>query len=108
MGDVRLTTPRLRVVRDGLDDVEVQTTNADLVLWDKTRFRHKWPTVQEAPFLWMTFIAWAALRRTGAIAQDAKYEPFEAQTLEVEVLNDEEEEPVSEYGRPTPLDRELG
>lgn len=112
MGDVKLTTPRVIVKREHHDDVELQTTNADLVLWDKTRFKHKWPTVQDAPFLWLTFIAWAAGRRTGALPPDLKYEQFEAETLEVETVGDDEpdDEPgdyASEYGRPTPLDHGL-
>ena len=100
MGDVRLSTPRVRIVRQGHDDLDdLQTTNADLILWDKTRYRHKWPNVQEAPFLWLTFISWAAARRTGAIPADLKYESWEVEVLEVETLDDEEDD---EEGRPTP------
>jgi hypothetical protein len=99
MGDVRLNTPRVRVVRDGVDDIELQTTNADLVLWDRTRLRHKWPQVSDAPFLWLTFIAWAAARRTGAITPDHRYEAWEVEVLEVETLTDDEGE--DEGGRPT-------
>ena len=99
MGDVRLHTPRVRVVRDGFDDLdELQTTNADLVLWDKTRYRHKWPNVSEAPFLWLTFVSWAAARRTGAIPTDLKYESWEGSVLEIETLDDDDDE---EEGRPT-------
>jgi hypothetical protein len=98
VGDVRLNTPRLRVVRTGFDDLdELQTTNADLVLWDKTRYRHKWPNVQEAPFLWLTFIAWSAARRIGAITPETKYETWESDVLEIETLDEEEDE----EGRPT-------
>lgn len=104
MGDVKLSTPRLRVVREGHDDLEVQSTNADLVLWDRTRFKHKWPAVSDAPFLWLTFIAWAAARRTGAIPTDLRYESWESDVLEVESLDDEEDE----AGRPTPPDLDLG
>lgn len=98
MGDVRLNTPRVRVVRDGLDDIELQTTNADLVLWDRTRSRHKWPPVADAPFLWLTFVSWAAARRTGAIAAELRYEQWEADVLEVEALNVETDD---DAGRPT-------
>ncbi len=99
MGDVRLQTPRVKVIREGHDDIdELQTTNADLVLWDRTRYRHKWPGIQEAPILWMTFIAWAAARRTGAVPSDHKYETWEAEVLEVRVIDDDDEE---EEGRPT-------
>jgi hypothetical protein len=104
MGDVRLATPRLTVVREGVDELNLQTTNADLVLWDRTRFRHKWPTVTDAPFLWLTFIAWAAARRTGAIPENLKYETWEAEVLAVETEEDEEDE----AGRPFPEGPDLG
>lgn len=105
MGDVRLNTPRVRVVREGFDDLDdLQTTNADLVLWDKTRYRHKWPNVQEAPFLWLTFVSWAAARRIGAIPPETKYESWEGNVLEVQTLDDDEED---EEGRPTPPDPDL-
>jgi hypothetical protein len=112
---IQLTTPHLLVKRQGADPLDVQTTNADLVLWDKTRFRHKWPTVGDAPFLWLTFIGWAAARRTGAIGPDVTYESWEGSTLEIETLGDDEDDAddglglgipdpmASEYGRPTRL-----
>lgn len=93
----KLTTPEVRVARTDQEDLTLQTTNADLVLWDRTRWRHKWPTFQDAPFLWLTFIAWAAARRTGAIDPKATYEEWERQVLEVEALTDDTEE-----GSPTP------
>lgn len=91
MGDIKLTCPRVAVVRDGFDPVEFQTTNADMVLWDRTRAKHKWPTFQEAPFLWVTFLSWAAARRTGAIAPDYTYERWESETLDVTPMTDESE-----------------
>lgn len=99
MGDVRLNTPRVRVVREGLDDIELQTTNADLVRWDMTRVRHKWPRLDDAPFKWLTFIAWAAARRTGAITPELTYETWEDDVLEVETLNEQAED--DDAGRPT-------
>jgi hypothetical protein len=92
MGDVKLSTPHLRILRDGQDPLEIQSTNADLVLWDRTAFRHKWPKPTDAPFLWMTFIGWAAARRTGAINPDHKYETWESEVLSVETIEDEEDE----------------
>lgn len=99
MGEIRLTTPRLRIVREGHDDLELQSTNADLVRWDRTRARHKWPTPQEAPFLWLTFTGWAAARRTGAIPDSHTYEAWEAEVLEVEALNAGDDD--DEEGSPT-------
>jgi len=101
MGDVKLATPRFRFLREGYDPVEVQSTNADLVLWDMTRPRQKWPTMKDAPFLAQTFIAWAAARRTGAIPTELKWETFLESVLECTELDDDEDED-DPAGRPTP------
>lgn len=74
--------------------VLVQTANMDLLLWDKTRAAHKWPKMDESPFKWFTFLAWAAMRRLGMIAVDLKYEKFEVVCLSVEPVEDEKQESV--------------
>jgi len=102
MGDVKLNSPRIAVKRDGYDDVELQTTNADLVLWDRTRIKHKWPGFQEAPFLWLTFLSWAAARRTGAIPPDYTYEKWESETLDVTALTDDDAEELGTPFGPVP------
>lgn len=91
MGDIKLTSPRITTIRDGFDPLDIQTTNADLVLWDRTRAKHKWPKFDEAPFLWLTFLSWAAARRTGAIPSDYTYERWEAETLDVSAAADDDE-----------------
>ena len=101
MGEVKLSSPRIRVIRDGHDDLEIQTTNADLVLWDRTRIKHKWPGFQDAPFLWLTFLSWAAARRTGAIEPEFRYEKWEAEVLDVSALTDDEGD--DEMGDPIQL-----
>lgn len=99
--DIRLNTPRLSVLRESDDTpLELQTTNADLIRWDRTRAKHKWPKVDDAPFLWLTFIAWSAARRSKVIGPDLTYETWEADVLQVEVENDDD--PEDETGRPTP------
>jgi hypothetical protein len=92
MGDVRLRSPRVRVVREGHDELEVQADNRDLVLWDLTRAKHKWPKFDEAPFVWLTFISWAAARRQGAIPADVTYERWRDEVLEVTTADDEEDD----------------
>lgn len=87
MGDVRLTSPRVRVIRDGHEPLEIQSDNRDLVLWDMTRSRHRWPKLDEAPFLWLTFVSWAAARRTGAIEPAHTYERWSDEVLSVEALD---------------------
>lgn len=93
MGDIRLSAPRVKVIRaEGTEPVEFQTNNADLVLWDRTRAKHKWPKFDDAPFLWLTFLSWAAARRTGAIASDHTYERWESETVDVEALTDPDDD----------------
>lgn len=86
--DMKLTTPRLRVMLGDGTVTEVQATNADLVRWDFTRAKHKWPTLREAPFLWQTFVAWSALRRTKGPGGDMTWEAFSDSAQAVEDLTD--------------------
>lgn len=97
MGDVKLTSPNVRVVRAGQDPIEVQTANPDLVLWDMTRVKHKWPKFDEAPFLWLTFVAWAGARRTGAIGSEVTWEVWRDSVMDVDQVSDEDDE----LGSPT-------
>ena len=98
MGDARITSPLVTVIRDGFDPLTVQTDNRDLVLWDRTRVKHKWPVFQDAPNIWLTFISWAAARRIGAIPGDLRYEDWEATVLEIGAETDDEDD--SDLGNP--------
>jgi hypothetical protein len=98
--DTRLSAPVVRVWLEGHDEpLVLQTRNPDLVLWDRTRAKHGWPKFDDAPFLWLTFLSWAAARRTGSIPTDLTYEKFEASTLDV---GTEEDDDGGEVGRPFP------
>ena len=99
MGDVKLTSPRVRIMRDGQEDLEIQTDNRDLVLWDRTRAKHRWPKFDEAPFVWLTFLSWAAARRTGAIEAGYTFERWEADVIQVENIDPDEDD--DDLGRPT-------
>lgn len=90
MADVKLAQPRLRVVLGDDSTVEVQTSNADLVRWDMTRAKQRWPSdPRDAPFLWLTFLAWAALKRTQTIPADTTWEAFSESTQSITNLDDE-------------------
>lgn len=95
MADYKITSPRLQVLRGSLDApevIEVQTLNPDLIAFDMTRARHRWPEVKEAPFLWLTFISWHACRREGRIEPSLTYEEWAASTLNVANLDGDEDE----------------
>ncbi len=78
-----LTIPRLRVIPAEGEPWEVQAYNPDLLLYEDTAAKHRWPPIKSAPFRWMTFLAWAASRRTGRIPQTLTWEVFAATVLEV-------------------------
>ena len=78
----QLRNPLLRVVMDDGAVHEVQALNPDLVAWDKTRARHHWPKTEDAPMLWLTFVAFCALRREELIPQ-MSYDDFERRAWEV-------------------------
>ena len=95
MADYTISSPKLQVLRGSIDApevLEVQTLNPDLIAWDMTAARHKWPAVKDAPFKWLTFLAWHACRREGRIPQDLRYEEWEATTLNVASLDGAQED----------------
>lgn len=72
----QLQTPRLTVILadpDAPPDVDegreviVQTRNVELCAFDRDRGKYGWPKGEDAPFLWLTYLAWRALMRTGQI-----------------------------------------
>ena len=67
---VRLAIPRLEVTMDDGSTFDVQALNPDLLRYDRTAAKHGWPSPTDAPFLWLTFLAWSAGRRTGDVADD--------------------------------------
>ena len=85
MGSVKLVAPFLRIIREGHDPLEIQCDNRDLLNWERTRLRAKpvWPTMQDGPFKWMTFLGWSAARRDGAIPADLTYEAWENEVRDV-------------------------
>lgn len=89
--DHRLTIPRLGVQMVDGTEFEVQAINPDLIRWDRTAAKHHWPAASSAPFLWMTFLAWSAARRSDLIPQDVTFEAFsEEQCIQVRNLTDAE------------------
>lgn len=83
MSKHRLPTPMLQVtMRDGAE-FEVQCLNIDLVSWDRERARHKWPNAQDAPFMWMEYLAWHALTKTQGLVPACSLADFGAQVAAI-------------------------
>ena len=103
MGDRRLSSPLVVVIREGHEDLQLQTTNSDMIQWDLTRPKQRppWPKFDEAPILWMTFLAFCAARRTGAIEETYKWDTWRNEVLEVQPINDDDAEEAG-TGEPFP------
>ena len=93
----KIRSPRVMVLleqpgTDELLEIIVQTDNRDMVRFDRARVQRRWPTFKDASLLWMTFLAWSALKRAG---QDGigEYDEFEGRC--VEIIG------VDEHGNPT-------
>jgi hypothetical protein len=94
MADYTISSPHLRVLRGSLDApevIEIQTLNPDLIAWDMTRAKHRWPEVKDAPFLWLSFISWHACRREGRIPRELTYQEWQDSTLDVAQVEGEPE-----------------
>lgn len=83
----KLSTPLMRVTRPDQSTYDVQCSNADLVAFDMTSYKHKWPPMDRAPMLWATFLAWHASRRLGDIEQSLTFETFRDTYPQVEAID---------------------
>lgn len=64
---------KITVTMRDQEPIEIEAINPDRVRWDMTAAQKKWPSMSDAPFLGLTFLSWAAMRRLGLYAG-----PFEA------------------------------
>ena len=72
----RLVAPLCVVVMDDGAEYEVQSSNWDLLLYERTARKRNWPAAQDAPLEAATFVAWSALRREAMISAELTYEAF--------------------------------
>lgn len=74
---------------DGTEHDELVITNRAHVAWDIKRDRARWPTSQDGPMLWMTFIAYEQLRIAGELPKGVKdFDAFQVECLHVETVKD--------------------
>ncbi|MCM3577450.1 hypothetical protein M3686_04785 [Micrococcus luteus] len=85
----QLSAPRVRVITEDAGqyvETVVQTDNRDAVRFDMLRSRKGWPAMKDAPMLWMTVLAWSAMRREQAT--DLDVEAFLEAALQVQPVNE--------------------
>lgn len=80
------SNPRVHVLMMDGSEWDAQTMNPDLLKFERTAVRHKWPKPGDSPVMWLTFIAWAAGVREGHIPSSMTWEQF-SQELCAEVTN---------------------
>lgn len=78
--EVTLPGHLVHIALESGEDFTVRVDNRDLIRWDKTAPRQKW-NAQETPFLFQSFIGWAAAKRAGVLELD--FDTFLAVALEV-------------------------
>lgn len=64
----KIIAPRLLVLTEDDLEYDVQTDNRDMVRYDMHAAKQKWPAAQDAPMLYLTFLAVSALRREKKLA----------------------------------------
>ncbi|NNG20304.1 hypothetical protein HJ590_12115 [Naumannella sp. ID2617S] len=84
-------------------DLAVQADNRGACAYDLVRSAKGYPAPADAPFLWMTYLAYHALRRTGQLAAHQLSEDFDQFRLTVAQLV-----PVDESGDRVELADVLG
>ena len=92
MGTPRLNTPRLHVVMVDGAVYDVQAINVDMVAWDRDRAKHSWPNPQDAPFVWLNYLAWHVLTKTQGILPAMTLREFESAAAEVSSGSGDEED----------------
>ena len=92
----QLKFPRVLVTIERADgafaELTVQTDNRDAVRFDLLRARKGWPPMADAPVLFMTTVAWLAIRRS-----DASILPDDAEAALDRIID---VTPVDEDGNP--------
>lgn len=92
----RNTNFRVRLVFDGVEH-EIQTIQADMLRYELTALRQKWPTLaSDAPAMVVmtSFLAWAAGKRLGLLPADLTWEAFSERVEDVDVLDVEPVDPT--------------
>jgi hypothetical protein len=88
----QLTTPRIRVTMLDGSEHEVQVLNIDLVMFDRDRAKHHWPSPQDAPYSWLNYLAWHSLTKTQGLLPNMTLREFEQAAAQVESAGDDDDE----------------
>lgn len=100
MSERELPGTRVRVTLDTGDTFDLRVTNRELIAWDMTRQKQKWPAWSDANFLALTFVAHrAALREK---VTDLTWTQWQESVEDIESLEVDPEVDVTRPTRPAP------
>lgn len=81
---------KLTVTLDDGTTHDIVIGNPSLVAWDRTAAQRSWPASQDAPFLWMTFIAWHHMKAARLV--DCEWTEFsDSKCVAIEDTEDDED-----------------
>jgi hypothetical protein len=89
---IKFVVPVLNVMMDDGATFDVQPTNYEMVMYDRTARKRGWPRPEENQIEWMTFLAWQYLTRTGLLALE--YETFVLQCASIVPVGTDEIPPT--------------
>jgi len=104
MGTPALARTRIYVQMDDGAEFVADAVNVDLVAWDRERARRGWPLAQDAPFVWLNYLAWHNLTKTTGVLPAMTLAEFETRARHVVSNPDEDDDTVD----PTPMEPEPG
>jgi len=87
----KIETPHVRITYADGRSVTVKTDNPDMVFYDIERAKRKWPAGQDAPMLWINYLAYSKLRRTGEIDKALTFEDWLLTTSALENMSEDGE-----------------
>lgn len=87
----QLDNPRILIIYKDGREATVQTENPDMVFFDIERAKRKWPTFQDAPMLWVNYLAYSKLKRDGEV-NGQTFDAWLMTTQAIKNLNADDEE----------------
>lgn len=92
------TNPLVKVTVAGAPEFEVQTRQSDLLRYETTARKHGWGLLGNddkfSTVQWLSFLAWSAAKRTGALPETMTWETFSAEVEDVELVGGESPDPT--------------
>jgi hypothetical protein len=78
-----MSNPHVYVTMLDGSEWDAQTLNPDLLRFESTAAKHKWPPPSVSPVTWLTFLAWSAGQREGHVPASMTWDVFRGECAQV-------------------------